>query len=79
MRKYRAPRKTTGPNRENVTEDLRKMIDEELHEEYTTPIVIPVIKEGEMGGECGMNVGEKVIQGVSGVTRRKETIGMMCA
>jgi len=36
-----------------LTEDLRKMNDVELHEDYATPSAFSVIKEGERYG-CGI-------------------------
>jgi hypothetical protein len=51
-----------GPKRDGVTGRWRKLHNEELHNLYSSPSVITIIKveEDEMGGTCGTNGGEEV-------------------
>jgi len=43
--------------------------NEKLHVFYSTPVVIQVVKDDEMGGECGMyKEEEKCLQGSDGET-----------
>jgi hypothetical protein len=44
--------------RDEVTGGWRKLHNEELHDLYSSPSIIRIIKEDEVGRACGMN-GEK--------------------
>jgi hypothetical protein len=56
----RVLRRIFGPRRDEVTGEWRKLYNEELHDVYSSPSIIRIIKieEGEMGGACSLN-GEK--------------------
>jgi hypothetical protein len=66
----------SGPKRDGVTGEWRKLHSEELHISYFSPNIIREIKSRRMrlGGTCGMRGrGEECIQGFGGKARRKET------
>jgi len=44
----RVSRKTFGPKREEVKGEWRRLDNEELHDMYSSPYVIPVIKTRRM-------------------------------
>jgi hypothetical protein len=44
-----------GPKRDEVTGDWRKLHNEELHNFYSSPSVIRMIKEAEIGRTCSTN------------------------
>jgi hypothetical protein len=56
----RVLRRIFGPKRDEVTEEWRKLHNEELRDLYSSPSIIRIIKfeEDEMGGPCSTN-GEK--------------------
>jgi hypothetical protein len=57
----RVPRKTFGPERDEVTEDWRRLHNEELRNlfVFTKYYSSVQIKKNEMGGACGTYGGEK--------------------
>jgi hypothetical protein len=60
-----------GPERDEVTEEWRRLHNEELYDLYPPLNVIPSvqIKKNEMGGACGTNGGDETcIQGFGGET-----------
>jgi hypothetical protein len=62
-----------GPKRDEVTEERRKIHNEELQDLHLSPTTVRVIKiENQMGGACSTYV-ERRIQGFGGETRGKET------
>jgi hypothetical protein len=54
----RVLRRIFGPKRDEVTGGWRKLHNEELHNLYSSPNIIRMIKEGEMDMACSTN-GEK--------------------
>jgi hypothetical protein len=54
-------RRIFGPKRDGVTGGWRKQHNEELHNLYSSPIIIRIIKSRRMrwGGPCGTNGGEE--------------------
>jgi hypothetical protein len=42
-----------------VWESYLKLHNEELHDLYSSPSIIRIIKENEMGGACSTNGGEE--------------------
>jgi hypothetical protein len=59
---------------DEVTEQLRKLHSEELHNLYSSPNIIRQIKTNEVGWSCGTHGrGEKGAQGFGGKARRKGT------
>ena len=60
-------RKTTGPKRDKVIEQQRKLHNKELCDLYSSPNIIWVIKKNEIGQACGMyGTQERCIQGFGG-------------
>jgi hypothetical protein len=55
----RVLRRIFGPKRDEVTGDWRKLHNEELHNLYSSPNVIRMINEHEMGRACGTNGGDE--------------------
>jgi hypothetical protein len=45
----RVLRRPFGPKRDEVTEDLRKLHNEELHNLYSSPSIIKMIKSRKIG------------------------------
>jgi hypothetical protein len=69
-------RRMFGPKRDDVTAELRKVHNEELH--YFVLILkrhyVNHIKENEVGWECGRHGrGQKSVQNFGRKARRKET------
>jgi hypothetical protein len=69
-------RRISGPKRGEVTGGWRKLHNQELHNLYSTPSIIRMIKSrrirwsghvAQMGGE------EECIQDIGGTARKKET------
>jgi hypothetical protein len=55
----RVLRRIFGPKRGEVTEELRKFHNEEIHDLYSSSNIVRVIKieKNEMGGACSANGG----------------------
>jgi hypothetical protein len=53
----RVLRRIFGLRRDEVTEDWRKLRNEKLHNLYSSPNIIRMIKEDEMGRACSTNGG----------------------
>ena len=71
-------RRISGPRRDEVTGEWRRLHNEELNGLYSSPNIVRVIKieKNEMGWACGSyGGGEGGVQGPSGETGRKETAG----
>jgi acyl-coenzyme A synthetase/AMP-(fatty) acid ligase len=53
-------RRIFGPRRDELTKDWRKLHNEELHNLYSSPNIIRMIKskEDEMGRACSTNGGD---------------------
>jgi len=69
-------RRIFGPRRYEVTEEWRKLHNEELNDLYSSSNIVRVIKieKNEMGGACGTYGGEeRRILGFGGETGGKET------
>jgi hypothetical protein len=60
--------KVFGPERDEVTEEWRRLHSEELHDVYSSQYYGDQDKEDEMGGACSMNGEDKYIQGIGGET-----------
>jgi hypothetical protein len=59
-----------------VTEEWRKLHNEELHNLYSSPDIISEVRANEVGGACSTHGrGGKSVQGFGGKARRKETTG----
>jgi hypothetical protein len=70
----RVLRRIFGPKRDEVTKEWRKLLNEELHNLYSSPDIIRQVKANEVGGACGTHGGgEKSVQGFGGKAGRKET------
>jgi hypothetical protein len=52
-------RRIFGPKRDEVTGEWRRLNNEELPDLYSSPSIIRIIKEDEMGGPCSTNGGEE--------------------
>jgi hypothetical protein len=60
MFENRVLRRIFGPKRNGVMEGWRKLHNEELHNFYTSPIIIRIIKSRRMRwGTCGTNRRER--------------------
>jgi hypothetical protein len=72
----RVPRRTFESKRDEVTEEWRKLHNEELHNLYSSPGIIRQIKSRRIRwGACDTHArGEKTVQGFGGKSRRKDTI-----
>jgi hypothetical protein len=70
----RVLRGISGPKREEVTGEWRKLHNEELHILYSSPNIIRQIKSRRMrwAGHV-VRMGEECVQGFGGKARRKET------
>jgi hypothetical protein len=53
----RVLRRIFKPKRDEVTEGWRKLHNEELHHLYSSPSIIRMIKDDDMGLACSMNGG----------------------
>jgi hypothetical protein len=63
-----------GPKKDEVTGEWRKLHNEELHNLYSSPDIIRQVKANEVGRACGTHGrGQKIVQGIGGKARRKET------
>jgi hypothetical protein len=65
-----------GSRRDEMTGDWRKLRNEELHNLYSSPDIIRMIKSRriEMGGACSTNGGDKeCMKDIGGKARKKET------
>jgi hypothetical protein len=51
--------KIFGPKRDEVTGGWRKLNNEELHNLYSLPSIIRIIKKDEIGRVCSTNAGEE--------------------
>jgi hypothetical protein len=51
----RVLRRISGPKRNEVIGDWRKLHNEELHNLYSSPGIVRMIKEDKMGGACSTN------------------------
>jgi hypothetical protein len=68
-------RKIFGPKREEDG-SWRKLHNDEFHILYSSPNIVRVIKEVEVGGTCGTHGGgERCLQCFSWEARRQETTG----
>jgi hypothetical protein len=54
-------RRIFGPKRDEVTGGWRKLHNEELHNLYSSPSIIRMIREDEMGRACSTNEAEECI------------------
>jgi hypothetical protein len=64
------------PKRDEVTEEWRKLHNEELHNLYSSPDIIRQVevKANEVGGACSTHGrGAKSVQGFGGKAQRKKT------
>jgi hypothetical protein len=52
-------RRIFGPRRDEVTRDWRKLRNEELHNLHSSPNIIRMMKEDEMGMACSTNRGDE--------------------
>jgi hypothetical protein len=70
----RVLRRIFGPKRDGVTREWRKFNSEELHNLYSSANIIRQIKSKRMrwAGHVA-RMGEEIVQGFGGKTRRKET------
>jgi hypothetical protein len=59
--RLRVLRRIFGPKRDEMTADRRKLHNEQLHNLYSSPSIIRMIKSRRMrmGGECSTNGGEE--------------------
>jgi hypothetical protein len=57
----RVLRRILGPKRDEVTGEWRKLHNEQLHDLYSSPSIIRIIKamKDEIGGACSTNGGEE--------------------
>jgi hypothetical protein len=71
----RVLRRVSGPKRDEVTGEWRKLHSEELNDLYSLPNTVR-IEKNEIGWACGAyGRGERCAQGVDGEARGKEAIG----
>jgi hypothetical protein len=54
----RALRRMFGPKIDEVTGEWRKLHNEELHDLYTSPSIIRIIKSRRIDGACSTNGGK---------------------
>jgi hypothetical protein len=72
----RVLRRIFGPKRDEVTGEWRKLHNAELHNLYSSPDIIRLVKSRLMRWACSTRGrGEKSVQGFGGKDRRKETTG----
>jgi hypothetical protein len=77
MSENRVLRRIFGPKRGEVTEDWRKLHTGKLHNLYSSPNIIIMIKSRRVrwiGHVARMRGGQGCIQDIGGKARRKETI-----
>jgi hypothetical protein len=55
----RVLRRIFGPKRDEVTGGWRKLYNEELHNLYSSPSIVRMIKVDEMSRTCSMHVEEE--------------------
>jgi hypothetical protein len=70
----RVLRRISGPKRDELTGEWRKLHNEELHKLYYSPHIIRQIKSRRMrwAGNVADSGGEESVQGFGGKARRKE-------
>jgi hypothetical protein len=70
----RVLRRIVGPMQDQATGEWRKLHNEELHNFYSLPDIIRLIKSRRMrwAGYVA-RMGEEIVQGFGGKARRKET------
>jgi hypothetical protein len=73
----RVLRRIFGPKRDEVTEEWRKLHTGELHNLFSSPVIIREIKSRRMrwAGHVARMGGGESVQGFGGKARKKETIG----
>jgi hypothetical protein len=67
----RVLRRIFGPKRDEVTGEWRKLHNEELHDLYSSPNIVPVINSGRMrwaGHVARVGEGERRVYGFGGET-----------
>jgi hypothetical protein len=70
----RVLRRIFGPKRDDVTGEWRKLHNEELHSLYSSPNIIRQMQSRIMrwAGHVA-RMGEEIVEGLDGKSRRKET------
>jgi len=73
----RVLRKIFGPRRDEVTEEWKRLHNEELNDLYSSPNIVRVIKARRMrwAGRVARMVEERGVQGLGGETGGNETTG----
>jgi hypothetical protein len=73
----RVLRRIFGPKRDEVTGDWRKLHNYELHNLYSSPNIIKMIKSRRMRwtGHVARMGRRRMLKGIGGKARRKETTG----
>jgi hypothetical protein len=76
IKRSRVLRRISGPKRDEVTGDWRKLHSEEFHNLYSSPDIIRQIKSRRMrwAGHVAC-MGEKTVQGFGGKAQGKEPLG----
>jgi hypothetical protein len=67
-------RKLSGPKRDEIVGDWRKLHDKELHNLYGSPNRMIKSRTMRWSGHLARWGGDRCIQGFGGKARRKETI-----
>jgi hypothetical protein len=71
----RVLRRIFGPKRDEVTGEWRKLLNEELHNLYSSPDIIRQVKANEVGGTCGTHRrGEESVQVLVGKPEGKRPL-----
>jgi hypothetical protein len=71
----RVLRRIVGPKRDKVTGEWRRLLNEELHDLYSLPNIVRVIKSKMISAGHVARMGERRVQGFGGETWGKETTG----